>query len=316
MKVSNFYTSLGAAALATTLWIAPAHAVDWNSVQGQDINMFYPGQASWEWVLTPTDHSGAPVFKEGKNCHECHDVPGKSEVPMMGQTIVSGKKLEPAPIAGKAGSIVANVKMAHDADRFYVRLEFPNLPVAGEKMDPANEAKVTIMINDGKVKEADRAGCWVACHDNLATMASAPAGQAVSKYLMRSRAKMSRQGGADLKPADELEKMRADGQVLEYWQAALNAGKPAAALEAFVLENREFKPAKAVTAEGKLENGKWVVILSRKSVAGAPYKDLAAGKTYQLGFAIHGGYSARRYHWVSFEKSMVLDAGTADFIVK
>jgi len=127
---------------------------------------------------------------------------------------------------------------------------------------------------------------------------------------------MVRQGGAELKPADELEKMRADGQVLEYWQADLNSGKPATAMEAFVLENREFKPAKAVTADAKLENGKWVVVLSRKLVAGAPYKDLVAGKTYTMGFAIHGGYAARRFHWISFERSMMLDSGDASFVAK
>ncbi|HIJ63967.1 MAG TPA: cytochrome c-552 precursor [Rhodospirillaceae bacterium] len=312
MRASTFAGALVAGLMLTA---GPAGAVDWSAVPGRSINLFYPGQASWEWVLTPTDHSGAPVFKDGKNCGDCHDLAGKSEAPAMGEKIVTGKKLEPTPMPGKAGAITATVKMAHDADSFYVRIEFPNQPSVGEPMSP-DDAKVTMMLSDGKVKEADRAGCWVACHDDLATMASSPDGKAVTKYLMRSRVKMTRQGGPEAKPAEELQAMRADGQTLEYWQAALNPGKPAKPFEGYVLGSREFKRSQTVTAEGQLENGNWVVVLSRKLSAGANYKDIAAGKTYMVGFAIHGGHAARRYHWVSFEKTMMLDGGTADFVVK
>ncbi len=314
MRVTKRF-AVAACVAATFLWALPAGAVDWNAVQGRDITLFYPGQASWEWVLTPTDHSGAALFKEGKNCNECHDVDGKSEAPMMGDKIVTGKKLEPSPIAGKPGSIVANVKMTHDADSFYARFEFQNPPTVGEQMAP-DEVKVTMMLSDGKVEEAKRAGCWAACHDDLATMPSAPEGRAITKYLMRSRVKMTRQGGPDVKPADDLKAMRGDGQVLEYWQAALNDGKPAKASEGYVLGSREFKRSKVVTAESQFENGKWVVVLSRKLVAGAPYTDLVAGHSYMVGFAIHGGYAARRYHWVSFEKTMMLDNGESNFVAK
>jgi hypothetical protein len=300
---------------ASALWAAPAGAVDWSAVAGKDVNLFYPGQASWEWVMTPTDHSGAPTFKEGKNCHECHDADGHSEVPMMGEKIVTGKKLEPAPIPGKAGSIIVNVKMAHDADNFYVRFEFPNMPSVGEMMDP-NEAKVTMMLSDGKVAEANRAGCWVACHDNLVTMASAPEGKAITKYLMRSRVKMTRQGGPDIKPAEEVQSMRADGQTLEYWQAALNSGQAAKAYEGNVLASRNFKRSQVVKADAQLDNGKWVVVLSRPLSAGANYKDIVPEHNYVIGFAVHGGHAAHRYHWISFEKTMVLDSGQADFVAK
>ena len=312
MKLSKHLGPLSAALAALALWAAPAGAVDWNAVQGKDVTMFYPGQASWEWVLTPTSHSGAPVFREGKNCHECH----KGEEKRMGDTIVSGKKLEPNPIAGKPGSITANIKMAHDANTFYVRFEFPDPPVVGEKMDPANAVKVTMMLNDGKVVEANRAGCWGTCHEDMVFMPHAPQGKEVTKYLMRSRVKMTAEGGPDLKPADELAKLKADGQDLEYWQARLNPGKPAAAEDGFVLEKRDFNPSTTVSVDGKLEGGKWVVILSRKLAAPAPYKQLVAGKPYTVGFAIHSGHAAKRFHYVSFEQSLVLDGAGADFVAK
>ncbi|HIJ38973.1 MAG TPA: cytochrome c-552 precursor, partial [Rhodospirillaceae bacterium] len=283
MKSVRFSPSFAGVALAAAaLWAAPAGAVDWAGVAGKDVTMFYPGQAPFEWVLTGTEHSGAPVFKDGKNCHECHDLPGKSEAATMGKKIAAGEKLEPTPIAGKAGSITANIKVAKDADKLYVRLEFPDTPVAGAKMDPDNAVKVTMMLDNGKVPEFARMGCWATCHDNLATMPSGGTGD-TSKYIKQSRVKMTRQGGADVKPADELEKLRADGVFLEYWQAKLNPGKPAVAVDGFILDKRAANASPAVTAEGKLEGGKWVVVLSRKLAAGAPYKELAAGKPYSLG---------------------------------
>ncbi len=315
-SLKHIPTFATACVAASALWAAPAFAVDWNAVPGKDINLFYPGQASWEWVMTPTDHSGAATFRQGKNCHECHDVDGHSEAPLMGEKIVKGGKLEPNPIPGKAGTIKLNVKMTHDADNFYVRLVFDKPPeTLGEEMDP-NEGKVTMMVSDGKVQEAGRAGCWVACHDNLVTMPSAPPGVAITKYLMRSRVKMTRQGGADLKPADQLKAMKQDGQTLEYWQAALNTGKPAKAYEGQVLASRNFRRARVVTAEAQEENGKWVVLLTRKLHAGPGFKDIDPGQTYVIGFAVHGSHAAHRFHWISFEKTMVVDNGQADFVVK
>jgi hypothetical protein len=318
--------SLSPLALAIALGAGAAHAEPaWDGVQGRDVNLFYPGQASWEWVLTQTKHSGAQVFRDKeapKDCHECHDVPGKSDAPAFGAQVVggqplpSGQVLEPTPIAGKPGAVVANVKMAHDADRFYVRLEFPDTPAVGNKMDPDNAVKVTMMLNDGKVPEANRAGCWGTCHEDLPFMANAAQGKELTKYLTKSRATMTAKGGGDVKPDAELDKLRADGYYLEYWQARLNPGKPAAAADFIVLDKRTASANPAVTATGKLEGGKWVVVLSRKLTAGAPYKDLVAGKNYTVGFAIHGGFAAKRFHWVSFEQSMVLNSGTAEFVAK
>ena len=45
------------------------------------------------------------------------------------------------------------------------------------------------------------------------------------------------------------------------------------------------------------------------------HKDFVPGKTYNLGFAIHAGRTAKRFHYVSFERTLVLDSGMADFVV-
>ena len=292
------------------LGITPAGAVDWAGVPGKEVVLFYPGQSSWEWALTESSHSGGPKFRDGKNCIECH----KGEEKTMGALLVSGKKNEPAPIAGKPGFIVATVKFAHDADRLYAHLDFAEGTQPDAKMDAATATKVTMILNDGKVAEATRAGCWGTCHDDLATMPSA-GGKERTKYLARSRVKITRSGGGDeLKPDAELAKLRADGQFLEYWQARLNPGAAATAIDGMILEKRQENSPASVTAEATSANGTWSVTLSRKMTLGGMHKDFAAGKTYSVGFAVHSGHTARRFHYVSFGYSLVVDQGSGDFV--
>jgi len=303
---------IAAAALSIAVGAPTAGAagIDWSGVKGKEVTLFYPGQSSWEWVLTPADHGGAPKFREGKNCHECHNGEEKD----MGALLVSGKKNEPTPIAGKPGSVVATVKLAHDDANLYVHLEFNEGTQPDAKMDPAFATKVTMMLNDGKVVESTRAGCWAACHDDAATMPSAN-GSTRTKYLPKTRAKLTRQGGGDnLQPADVLAKERADGEFLEYWQARLNPGQPATAVNGTIFDKREETSPTAVTAEASFANGVWSVTLARKLSAGAPFKDIAPGKTYTVGFAIHAGHTAHRFHYVSLENTFVLDSGNADFV--
>lgn len=297
------------AGAAATMPAAPAAAIDWSGVPGKDVVLFYPGQSSWEWVLTANDHSGAPKFREGKTCHECHE----GEQKTMCATLVSGKKNEPSPIPSKPAFVVVNVKFAHDAERLYAHFDFSPGSQPDAKMDPAVDTKITLMLNDGKVAEANRAGCWGTCHEDAVGM-PAGAGKEITKYLTRSRVKMTRQGGEGIKPADELAKIRADGGYLEFWQARLNPGQPAVAVDGTILEKRaEIQPA-VVSADGAFANGTWSVTLGRKMAEAAPYKAIAAGTTYTFGIAVHAGHSAHRFHYVSFENTLVLDQGSADFV--
>jgi len=301
---------IAAIALLGSLSAAPAWAIDWAGVPGKDVVLFYPGQSTWEWELTPTDHSGAPRFREGKNCHECHAGEEKS----MGTLLVSGKKNEPTPIAGKPGFVEAKVKFAHDDTNLYVHLDFAEGTQPDVKMDADYATKVTMILNDGKVPESTRAGCWGACHDDASLMPSAN-GVTRTKYLAKTRVKMTRQGGGDvLKPADELAKLKADGYFLEYWQAKLNPGAAAVAANGTIFDKREETKPTEVKAEATLANGVWSVTFTRKLNAGDGFKAIAAGTPYTVGFAIHTGHAAKRFHYVSFEHSMVLDQGTADFV--
>ena len=296
------------------LWLAsvPALAVDWSGVKEREVLLFYPGQGSWEWVMTEKDHSGAPKFREGKNCAGCHDGEQKD----IGERIVKGEKLEPAPIAGKPGSIALKVATAHDAERLYFRLSWTGGPAGANRMDPDEQSHITVMIDNGQVKEAARAGCWGSCHDDAIGMASAPAGKEITKYLGASRVKLTRQGGGEnFKSQADLDALLAQGTFLEYWQARLNPGKPADAAGGWILDRRHEHDPVVVAAEAEHTAGAWTVTLSRPlKAAGKGQKDIVPGTTYHLGFALHDDYADHRYHFVSLEQTLVLDAGQADFV--
>lgn len=297
----------GALSLSTAL-----AAPNWSGVPSKDVALFYPGQSSWEWVMTQTDHSGADKFRAGKNCAACHIGDEKN----MGALLVNGKMNEPAPIPGKPGSISAKVQFAHDDQNLYVHIQFAEGSQPDAKMDAKYATKVTMMLDDGDVPEANRAGCWGMCHDDSSAMASAGASDR-TMYLNKTRTHLTRQGGGDaLAPADQLAKLKSGGYEIEYWQAHLNPGSPAVAANGVVFDKRQEIKPKAVTAEAAFSGGTWSVILSRKLDAGAGFVPLVAGKRYTVAFAIHSGHTAKRFHYVSFERSLVLDQGNADFVVE
>lgn len=305
------HTCAGIAIAVCTLLSPMAQAIEWSTIPGKDIVLFYPAQMSWELLLTQSEHSGADKFRAGKDCRQCHE----GEEQSSGKLLVSDQTAERAPIPNKPGFIKATVKAAHDDSDLHIRVEFApgNQPDAG--MDKDFATKVALMIDDGKVAESTRAGCWGACHDDLARMPHGGNGD-TTKYLTRSRVKMSRSGGGEVKPADELAKIRADGGFLEYWQARLNAGAPPVFVDGTVLEKRQENSSPAVSGTAVFDNGTWTVEFVRTLNGGPDHKIIAPGHTYTLGFSVHAGHTARRFHYVSLEKTLVLDQGAADFVAR
>jgi cytochrome c-type protein NapC len=297
-------------ALAALFVGAPAFAaIDWAKAPGKEVVLLYPAQMSWELLLTQKEHSGADKFRAGKDCRACHE----HHEHESGALMVVDKSAEPTPIPGKPGFLKATVKFARDDERLYVRVDFdPGYqPDAG--MDKDYVTKVAFMFDDGHVAEMARGGCWVTCHDNLAKMPSGGDGD-TTKYLARSRVKMARTGGDQIKPDADLAQLRANGEYLEYWQAHIKPDGSVSAVDGTILEKRKENAAPAVTATATQAGGALSVVLSRKLVAGAPYKDFTAGKTYNFGMSIHAGHAARRFHYVSLEKTLVIDQGAADFV--
>jgi hypothetical protein len=291
----------------------PAEAVDWSGVKGTDITLFYPGQSSWEWILTPYEHDGAEKFRGGKDCIECH----KGEEKDMGTEIVSGKKLEPDPIAGLPATIKLNIKATHDDERLYVRLEWaePTGSVA-RKLEDKYESMATMMLGDGKVVGFRRGGCWATCHNDLIGMPDAKSGADLTKYLTESRTKITHSGGDEnYKSQGDLDKLMNQGVFLEYWHAGLNKGQAPVPVDGYILDKMHQNKSPAISAEGGFENGNWVVVFSRKLKMGEPgRKDIVPGTVYGVGFAIHSKWAGHRHHDVAFRRTLVLDKGEADIV--
>ncbi|WP_350332932.1 NapC/NirT family cytochrome c [Coralliovum pocilloporae] len=329
-------TSSGAGASGGADALAP---VDWDSVDSKNITLFYPGQASFEWVQTGKDHGGArPFTKAGDRCSTCH----AKEVKDMGAKIVSGSKAEETPIPGKPGHVDMTVQATHDADNLYLRFQWQqsaHAPVPfidGGKLDPANETKIAVMIAGKDIKYAEQAGCWVTCHHDSRYMPHAPkddqlkavdfgdrvdVSDGIRKYLAQSRTKVEvkgrrgkiRGGWDKLRDKAEIDEARAAGQFMDLLR--YRSGETAE--NGSIQEDRIMADGVALEAAGTLDGDIWTVVMKRPLKTGeAGDVDLEAGQQYVVGFAIHDDYASARFHHVSLEFTLGLDDPSAEINVQ
>ncbi|MBZ0068688.1 MAG: hypothetical protein K8F26_07725 [Thiobacillus sp.] len=268
--------------LAGGVGVAQA-APDWGKVPSKKITVFYPGVSPMEWVTKGVEHGGARALKKGETCAGCHD----EEAADMGKKIVSGEKIEPHPIKGKAGSIPVTVQAAYDATNVYLRFQWKDpAPSGGAKMDKDNAVKLGVMLEDHKVDLANQVGCWATCHQDSRTMPGAKDDKK-TKYV----------SGGSL----------ASGKFYDLIQ--FRSGKGAKPMDGYVADKRVMEGGKAlVSAEGKQAGGNWTVVFTRKLAGGEGDIAMQAGKAYNFGFAIHDDYAHGRFHHVSLGYTLGLDA--------
>ncbi|WP_298850004.1 NapC/NirT family cytochrome c [uncultured Ruegeria sp.] len=314
--------------------------IDWNAVASADLKLFYPGQASFEWVQNGKFHGGArPLTKGGDQCTTCH----AKELDTIGNKIVAGGELEPTPIPGKRGIIDATVQAAHDDENLYIRLQWPDAGhnpapfVDGGKMDPDNQIKVAMMITGTGIELGDQVGCWASCHADNTYMPFAPEADAVAangdvagrmtaqdtvtKYISESRTDVEVKGrrgkalgGWDkLQAAEQIEQYLADGTYLDLMRVYADGS----ATNGYLLEQRVVNDGE-IAASANLSGGMWTVVFARPLNSGAPGDvPLEAGQSYTVGFAIHDDFSAARFHHVTLNTSLALDDdGAAINVVK
>lgn len=264
-----------------------AAAPDWGKVPAKQIHLFYPGASSVEWVLTGTEHGGARGMRKGEACTACHE----EESPNFGQKMVSGQKIEPKPIPGKAAGIPVKVQAAQDGANLYMRFSWKQPPGGGPKMDADNQVKLAFMLAedgimsaDAKGKEVDMSalgGCWATCHQDLRTMPD----------------------GKDDKKTKYIKTAGKFYDLLQ-WTSKDNKGH-----DGQITDKRVMSGGTAlVEAKGENKGGEWSVVFTRKLTGGAGDIALAAGKTYNFGFAIHDDHTNGRFHHVSLGYKLGIDA--------
>jgi hypothetical protein len=275
MKKTLFALSL--AAIAASATAADPSTIDWTKIPASAVTLFYPGQSSYEWLRS--DHrkgKGAKAVANGQACVRCHEGEEKD----LGASLVKGGPLEPAPVKGKPGSVELKVQAAYDEKNAYLRFQWrtaadrPGTNYPSYRFDAAEwkvhgapkldkavqegkqpaiyEDRLSLMIDDGKVPDFARQGCWVSCHDGSRDMPNAASNDQaqaaikkddVRKYLPASRT--NPQDWRTVKSAEEIAKVKAAGGFLDLVQWRAHRSNPVgAADDGFVLEYRNFDAGK------------------------------------------------------------------------
>ncbi|MCK0143905.1 NapC/NirT family cytochrome c [Aliiroseovarius sp. F20344] len=318
---------------------AVAGNVAWDSVPTTDLTLFYPGQASFEWVQNGKQHGGArPLTKGGDQCTTCH----AQELETIGNKIVAGgggkgDELEPTPISGKRGFINASLQATYDDQNIYFRLQWTDgghnpVPfVEGGKMDPDNQIKVGMMITGTGIELGSQVGCWASCHADNSYMSFDPGTEAIAansavasqlqadktitKYLAESRTKIEikgrrgkAQGGWDqLKDPAEIDQLLADGTFLDLMRVYADGSSS----NGYLLDRRVENDGEMAAEANLAPDGTWTVTFSRPLAGGTGDVSLEAGQTYTVGFAIHDDYAAARFHHVTLNTTLALDNAEA-----
>lgn len=212
-----FLFGLGGFGLTPALSADPA-TLNWAAVPKSEFTLFYPGQATQEWMVNAAHKAGATGVIEGKNCLACHE----GEEADLGKAIVSEAKLEPTPLPGKLGSIKITVQAAYDKEHFYLRASWPTaakeagvfhnyvtlkggnwVPYASGRTYKAvreGKAKVSyedrfnVMLGDdkGSVAGFETQGCWVTCHNSMRDTLNEPTKEQVKAHPVLGDAGMKK----------------------------------------------------------------------------------------------------------------------------
>lgn len=278
-KDPGLITRLSAIALLALSLLSTSYAaepVDWSKIPATKMTLFYPGQSSYEWLLSEAHVEGYEKMPKGVDCYFCH----QDEEAEIGNKIVKGGPLEPMPVAGKPGTVNLEIQVAYDSEKAYFRASWPtHNPYPGEahpfsrftggkwehygypKLDKVvqdgvqpgiYEDRFSILLDDGKVPGFDIHGCWLTCHDGSRDMQNEADKGAVKanpilgdnglqkkdvrKYLPSTR---SGPGWNQVKSREEIDSIAADGGFLDLMQWRAHRSNPVGMTDDFhVLEYR------------------------------------------------------------------------------
>ena len=179
---------------------------NWSNIPVKTIKLFYPGQSSYQWLRSKNHRRADKKVIAGDSCISCHE--GEEED--IGELIVSGKKLEPAPIPGKQGVKDLLVQAVHDEEYLYLRFQWKSQfdregrmhnmirydgkewkfygshrassKVTKDGQPPIYEDRLAIMLDDGTVPNFAAQGCWLTCHTGMRDMPEKPTKETVMAH--------------------------------------------------------------------------------------------------------------------------------------
>ena len=284
MKIISMVVQLTAIGLVGALGSGLVEAADparinWSKIPAVNISLFYPGQSSYEWLISDAHEGAASRVKRGDACTSCHDE--KDAEKELGEKLVKAGPLEPMPVKGKEGYKDLKMQAAYDDKNAYLRFQwktqnsypgtehqylrfdgkewkvwgYPRLDkiVQDGHMQGIYEDRMSIMIDDGKVPGFDKQGCWLTCHDGQRDMSKqftkseieanalmkAIKRNDLRKYLPESRINPS--DWKTSKTVEEINKIKSAGGFLDLIQWRAHRSYPAGmADDGYVLEWRNF----------------------------------------------------------------------------
>lgn len=210
-------TGLALAASGTAL-AADATKLKWDGVPKTEITLFYPGQATQNWMKSAAHKAGATGVNEGKHCLACHE----GEEADLGKNVLAKKALEPNPVPGKPGSVKLTVQAAYDKEYIYLKASWPTQAkeagvfhdykgykdgkwdtyavgrtykaVREGKAKVSYEDRFNIMLGDnkGSVAGFEAQGCWVTCHNSMRDTPNEPTKEQVEAHPVLGKAGMKK----------------------------------------------------------------------------------------------------------------------------
>jgi cytochrome c551/c552 len=283
--------ALGVLAAGPAAAADPA-TIDWGKIQATTLNLFYPGQSSYEW-LRSAEHPGAQGVAGGGACLACH----KGAEKAIGRDLVKANKLEPTPVAGKDGYKEVQVQVAYDGKNSYWRFQwktnsnqpgieypyyrfdgkewkihgFPRLDkVVQEGKQPGiYEDRFSLMLDDGKVPGFASQGCWLTCHTGERDMPGVASKDDAQKFIKKNDVRKylpaTRKDPSDwrtLKSPEELAALKAAGVFADLIQWRAHRSNPVGmADDGYVLDFRSFDAGKnpfASNMDGKTKQPKYM----------------------------------------------------------
>lgn len=292
---------------------APADA-DWSKIGQNELVLFYPGVASWEF-LNGDDHrlGGREIKKGKKDCKHCH-MSKEGELDLKAAEIVSGalkmkmshNPFEPEP-SGKKGTMKARVQAAYDSENVYVRVEWDSKGSGWRtKGDPD---RVSVQMNRAEPSFA-RYGCFITCHNDLSTMPESPSKKLVAAnpaykgredvrlyaFYAKSSWDAPRNGG------DRVKTGLIDLKSIEF------EGGKAIFRDGWVFDDRGWEE-KDAPATGSWASGKYSAVFKFRLKSADRFDvNIGEGDIFPIAIAIHDEGAAKRKHYVSFPLTIGLGA--------